>query len=407
MSRSQIPIYRRNCIHDTSLLRTSPCAHAYIIDPTRLILPSRMVLLSSVPAVSFLAADLKNEACIMAAELKACDIFRTRDVQGFHFRVNHSATKNLTGGQYVEKVVRFINGFRLIARCSPHWAGMIKLSLVISCMGRNRVQQQAPKLATAQIQLRTRSGLLAHTATQQHEPASADIVGGVILYANRDEVEKQCVVDDHFTAICTVTILMDWPPLDLPPVYNLGNIIFNMPDLSDVYFQVEGQTFNAHRLVLAACSPVFRAELFGEMIEGRASCIAVEDMSPSTFRSMLYYMYHSVLPVLTATGVDDDATEMMEFQRLFVAADRYGLDKLKEMCEVLLCAGIKSSTVLLALEFAEEHTRPKLKTQCLDFLAVPENFQEVAATSEYLRLMDMFPSLLTEVRNRCKRPRLA
>lgn len=340
----------------------------------------------------------------MAAEPRACDIYRTRDVQGFHFRVSHSATKNLAAGKCVEKVLMLVNGFRVTARCWPRWEGFIKLSIVITSMlSQQRVQ--APKVAAASIELRNRDGLPVRKGRQEPETVTGDCFGGTILYVNRDEVEKDCLVDDHFTAICTVTILRDWPPLDLPVPYNLGSVIFTMPDLSDVSFQVGGHTIKAHRLVLAACSPVFKAMLFGEMVESRASSsVTIENTRPNTFGCMLYYMYHNVLPP-AAAGMGD-AAEMTEFQHLFVAADMYGLDKLKETCEEMMFAGIKTSTVLSIMEFAEEKTRPKLKAKCLDFLTVPGNFQEVAATQEYLDLMTKLPSLLAEVRDRCKRPRL-
>ncbi|XP_002462249.2 BTB/POZ and MATH domain-containing protein 1 [Sorghum bicolor] len=392
-----------------------PCMHIYTVDPRDT--PRRTHPPPCHPSSSPPPLLEEASSSIMAGEpSRACDIYRTRDVQGFHFRVSHSATKNLAAGECVEKVLALVNGFRVTARCWPHcWEGIIKLSVVITSM-LSQQRLQAPKVAAASIDLRNRDGRPVRTGRQQPETVVAgdDCFGGVAFYASRDEVEKDCLVDDHFTAICTVTILRDWPPLDLPVPYNLGSVIFSMPDLSDVSFQVGGHTLKAHRLVLAACSPVFRAMLFGEMVESRASSIAIEDDTrPNTFGCMLYYMYHNVLPpppaaaaAGTMMGDDDNAAEMMEFQHLFVAADKYGLDKLKETCEEMMFAGIKTSTVLSIMEFAEECARPKLKAKCLDFLAVPGNFQEVAATQEYLDLMTKLPSLLAQVRDRCRRPRL-
>ncbi|CAN6174026.1 unnamed protein product [Urochloa humidicola] len=335
-----------------------------------------------------------------AADRKACDILAGgQDVQYFYFRVSHSATQNLAAGQFVQKSITSIPGVTCTARCWPKFAkegeqGWIKLTLVVTS-----TSQQARKLVGARIQLRTRTGdPAAHKV--KHDRCLADgerVAATASLLARRDEVEKDCVVDDHFTAICGVAVLIDHGP---STGHSIGSVIFNMPDLSDVAFRVEGETIKAHRLVLAACSPVFRAELFGQMIEGTATSIAIEDMRAPTFRHMLYYMYHSALP--TATLGTDDASEMAEFQHLFVAADRYGLDRLKETCEEVICAGIKTSTVLSALEFAEEkNASPRLKSMCLDFLADPDNFQEVATTDEYLRLMSTFPALLADVRSRC------
>lgn len=57
------------------------------------------------------------------------------------------------------------------------------------------------------------------------------------------------------------------------------------------------------------------------------------------------------------------------------------------------------STVLSNLVFAKERTCRKLKLRCLDFLAVAENFMEVAVTNEYVEVMKDTPSLLAEVHN--------
>ncbi|KAL6655731.1 hypothetical protein ACP70R_006557 [Stipagrostis hirtigluma subsp. patula] len=202
--------------------------------------------------------------------------------------------------------------------------------------------------------------------------------------------------------------MKDWPPPALPPPAHHGlghDIESNMSDHTDVAFKVEGETFRAHRVVLAARSPVFKAELFGQMSESRASCITIQDMRATTFSSVLRYMYHNVLP---STDPNMDASsQMAEFQHLFGAADRYGMDTLKQMCEEILCAGVSANTVISALEFTEMHTCPKLKSLCLDFVADANNFQKVGATYEYICAMNMYPSLLVQVQNRFNRTMLA
>lgn len=53
---------------------------------------------------------------------------------------------------------------------------------------------------------------------------------------------------------------------------------------SDVSFEVNGETFAGHKLVLAARSPVFRAQLFGPMKDQNTQCIKVEDMEAPVFK---------------------------------------------------------------------------------------------------------------------------
>ncbi|KAM0850738.1 hypothetical protein ACQ4PT_052883 [Festuca glaucescens] len=177
-------------------------------------------------------------------------------------------------------------------------------------------------------------------------------------------------------------------------------MMFDNQDLTDVSFDVGGESFSAHRLVLAARSPVFKAELYGPMAESIITSITIQDMEASTFRSMLHYMYHGSL---SNADRNDVSSTMAQYQHLLVAADRYGLQRLKKNCEDSLCAsGIVIDSVVSLLELAEDHACLKLKTECLDFLANVENFKMVATSAEYLRLMQSFPSLLVEMRNRFK-----
>ena len=57
---------------------------------------------------------------------------------------------------------------------------------------------------------------------------------------------------------------------------------------SDVSFEVDGEVFAAHKLVLAACSPVFRAQLFGPLKDKNTESIKVEDMEAPVFKVLLF-----------------------------------------------------------------------------------------------------------------------
>ncbi|KAL6655732.1 hypothetical protein ACP70R_006558 [Stipagrostis hirtigluma subsp. patula] len=345
------------------------------------------------------------------SEQKPCELFFARAARCLQLRVRHSSTKDLAAGRCVTARVIIDAGFRCTARCWPHWSrgsepGWIKLSVEVARAGNLRLDVVREAVAV-HMDLRTRDGRPLRTAVPEPVAVSEGrCLGGASVLAKREEVEKDCVADDHFVALCLVAVVKDWPPSVLAS-YGVGHDISNMEDLADVSFEVEGKTFKAHRLMLAARSPVFKALLFGQMAESRTtSCITIQDMKASTFGYMLYFMYHNVLP-RTAPSSTDAASVMVEFQDLFIAADRYGLDMLKQMCEDVLCACIAKDTVIAALEFTEEQTCPGLKSRCLDFLAVADNLKEVAATEEYIRLMYTLPSLLMEVQDRMKRPRLA
>jgi len=102
-----------------------------------------------------------------------------------------------------------------------------------------------------------------------------------------------------------------------------------------VVFDVGGQTFAAHRCVLAARSPVFSAELFGTMKESNtntAGVIHVDDMEAQVFKALLYFVYTDSLPKTKNTEEEDEEEDVMS-QHLLVAADIYNLERLKLLCE--------------------------------------------------------------------------
>jgi speckle-type POZ protein len=48
-------------------------------------------------------------------------------------------------------------------------------------------------------------------------------------------------------------------------------------ECADVTFSVGGETFTAHKLVLAMRSPVFKAEFYGPMRERSAQLVTIEE----------------------------------------------------------------------------------------------------------------------------------
>ncbi|KAJ3685871.1 hypothetical protein LUZ61_015035 [Rhynchospora tenuis] len=165
----------------------------------------------------------------------------------------------------------------------------------------------------------------------------------------------------------------------------------------DVTFEVEGERISAHRFMLAARSPVFTAELYGSMTEAKSSCIKIEDMKAEVFMALLRFVY-----------TDDYETDKLKFlsvelvHDLFIAADRYALEKLKVQCQQRLFMALSIDTVLTTLILAERHSAPWLKEKCLEFASKSENFTQLAITEEYLQIMQSFPSLFVELRQKVK-----
>nr|GMD68973.1 BTB/POZ and MATH domain-containing protein 2-like [Ipomoea batatas]GMD72995.1 BTB/POZ and MATH domain-containing protein 2-like [Ipomoea batatas] len=166
---------------------------------------------------------------------------------------------------------------------------------------------------------------------------------------------------------------------------------------TDVNFEVNGETFAAHKLVLSARSPVFRAQLFGPMKDQNTS-IEVEDMEAPVFKALLHFIYWDVLPDMEElTGMNSMWASTLMAQHLLAASDRYGLDRLRLLCEANLCEDVTINTVATTLALAEQHHCFQLKSVCLKFIALPENLRAVMQTEGFEYLKESCPRVLTEL----------
>ncbi|VAI25436.1 unnamed protein product [Triticum turgidum subsp. durum] len=203
--------------------------------------------------------------------------------------------------------------------------------------------------------------------------------------------------DDCFTIRCVLTVIKEPRTEDLSttevsvPQSDLHTHFANMLKDGlgvDVTFSVGGQLFTAHRCVLAARSSVFKAELFGPMKESTMKCIKIDDMEPSVFEALLHFIYTDSLPS------DLDQDQNVELQHLLVAADRYGLERLKAMCQGKLCQKIDVQTVATTLALAEQHHAAQLKNACLRYLSSQEVLRAVKETDGFKHLTASCPWIM-------------
>ncbi|XP_078157086.1 BTB/POZ and MATH domain-containing protein 1-like [Carex rostrata] len=186
------------------------------------------------------------------------------------------------------------------------------------------------------------------------------------------------------------------PHIVVPPgniQQQLGPLLENGNGM-DVTFKVDGQNFNAHKCILAARSPVFSAQFFGPMKE-KSDTIKIEEMEAPVFKALLHFIYNDTFPEFEERkeSVEKHDTKLMA-QYLLVAADRYGLERLKIICEKMLCSSIDTSNAVSLLSIAERHSCNHLKETCLKFLASPGVLQEVIETEQFL--IGSLPSNLKE-----------
>ncbi|KAL6646613.1 hypothetical protein ACP70R_015690 [Stipagrostis hirtigluma subsp. patula] len=192
-------------------------------------------------------------------------------------------------------------------------------------------------------------------ATRLNEFAGGGTGCGFNDFIKREFLEEsEHLKDDCFKIRCDVSIVKKLhaeargdaaaptpvlaPPSDLHR--HLGDLLVATYG-ADVMFQVAGETFSAHRNVLAARSPVFKAQLFGALRESSDDaglCVRVDDMLAPVFEALLNFVYTDSVP---ETKSHED---VLMAQHLLEAADRYDLQRLKLICEEKLCRHIDAST---------------------------------------------------------------
>lgn len=72
---------------------------------------------------------------------------------------------------------------------------------------------------------------------------------------------------------------------------NLKGSLFLNPEYADVHLVVEGVSFPAHKIILAARSQYFRALLYGGMKESTQSQVELKAATTAAFKSLLKYVY--------------------------------------------------------------------------------------------------------------------
>ncbi|XP_047086263.1 BTB/POZ and MATH domain-containing protein 1-like [Lolium rigidum] len=226
-------------------------------------------------------------------------------------------------------------------------------------------------------------------------------------FKRRSEIENSRYLrDDRLTIECIVTVVKkphvtqtrSFPKISIPQSDMADHVgrLLEGKDGFDLSLSVGGETFQGHRLVLAMRSPVFRAELYGPMREATTTGqrVTIQDMQPAVFRAMLHYIYTDSLPAKDLEG--DDNTEMIRL--LLVAADRYAMERLKLVCQSILCEDLNEDTVATTLALADQHSCDELKSACLQFIEIsmPWTMDAVVASQGFQDLMATCPYLAVE-----------
>lgn len=153
--------------------------------------------------------------------------------------------------------------------------------------------------------------------------------------------------------------------------------------LSDITFIVEGIPIHAHKILCLRCS-YFRNMLTGEYMESKASEIVIEDIGYQVFLILLEYLY--------SDHVDVTIENAME---ILIVAEKFGVDRLKKICENIMIDAINVISVSTILLTADEHNAGNLRDRCMRFIL--DNFDEVTKQTSFEEMGRLNVELVFEI----------
>ncbi|XP_043479756.1 speckle-type POZ protein-like [Leptopilina heterotoma] len=222
-----------------------------------------------------------------------------------------------------------------------------------------------------------------------------DLLYAFIDSAPRDQYGRKCrVIPISIDVTCEINILDNIPSIikkSLIDIENCNNeIIDNIKSLlhneefKDVTFNVEDKKFTAHKNILAIRSPVFAAMFKNKMTEGLTSVVEINDIKPAIFQQLLNFIYTDRVKNL----------EESAFELIYVA-EKYQLEKLKNLCINSLNEKLSINTVSKTLEVADFYSIENLKNECLKF--VNDKRYEIIETKEFQKLLLDRPNLSIDI----------
>ena len=159
------------------------------------------------------------------------------------------------------------------------------------------------------------------------------------------------------------TVEVQVPPSDLSD--DLGKLLESGVG-ADVTFEVKGEVFHAHKIVLAARSPVFKELIYGSTGDNETMSIAVEDVEPDVYKALLHFVYTDSLPP-AMDDPDGDKDEQAVWQ-LLVAAKKYAVERLKLVCVDIVGKRLDGKSVIGNLALADKHHCSEARDACIQFM---------------------------------------
>lgn len=185
----------------------------------------------------------------------------------------------------------------------------------------------------------------------------------------KDETSR-ILVDDTITFHCEITVAIDIVSIssensktqrhrssDVSASLDFEKLFLD-EKFSDVKLVTPcGRSIPAHKNILAARSPIFSAMFEHDMVESKSNVVEIADVEHDVLKDMLRFIYSGKVE-----NVENAACGLL------AAADKYGIEGLKSMCEEVLCDTMSVDNVVDVLVVADRHNIGYLKARALNFI---------------------------------------
>jgi BTB/POZ domain/MATH domain len=187
-----------------------------------------------------------------------------------------------------------------------------------------------------------------------------------VLQSELEDPANNLLPDDTLTIHCRIKKLNESSTVCLCPTDNLPKVghfhRFSTSDYADFFnnetsvVRLKNCVFPAHKFVLGGRSPIFAAMFKHDMKEKKVSEVEIEDMEPAVFQKMLRFIY------------TNDCKFSEHTEELLMAADRYDIKDLKELCEEELKSQLTLDNALRLFLLSDAHNAGILRRNAILFI---------------------------------------
>ncbi|XP_014235421.2 uncharacterized protein LOC106658114 [Trichogramma pretiosum] len=201
-----------------------------------------------------------------------------------------------------------------------------------------------------------------------HDFATTGFVGrGRVQFFELKDIDELISLENTVTIQCELEIFKDYESsLDSEIIYSKDvtmdrmkfDFSFLCEKLSDVKLIVEEQEIPAHKIVLSAASPVFKAMFTHDMLENQSNTVEIADIPHTNLTEMLRYIYTGEIEIKEAGSI----IELLE------VADKYQVDCLKTKCAKILGTDLSTENAIDILVAAHKYKVKNLEDEAIKFI---------------------------------------